>query len=169
MRKKILFILLCLLFCGKASGDYFTEYLWYRALPDENRIVISTELLYGHQAVDAYERDAEALESEGKYQTCDARDRKGPRIVEKEEVLNGHTIRSVLEIAYPRGTGLGGASPHVWAKIYIDGVLRADCPVGGEDRSGIEISRIVICTDPHYLGITATYFEQRSEKGGRVH
>lgn len=138
----------------QVHADYETEYVWYRALPKENRIVITSELLKGHQAVDNFKASAKANELEGKYHTYIHGEH---RSIKKVETMNGHTFRSEIEIVGPRGHGRDGAIPNVWLKLYIDEILRVDCPLGQGWRLDMRVPRIVVCTDEQYLGITATY------------
>lgn len=130
-------------------ADYYTEYVWYRAFPEEQRVVITVETLRGETAVDHYHAHHTDLESEGKYLTYDykAGSEGKSRTLQFEERMAGHEIRTSITIQYPRGHGAGGALPSVHIQIYYDGVIRLDAPLGYNHRSSISIPRIDVHLD----------------------
>lgn len=152
MKQNILFTLgawILLAWPMTTAADYYTEYVWYQALTNENRIVISIETLRGRDAVDRYEDQKSSLEAEGKYHTYDYKaGYKGKhRTINKIDHIDGHEVRTKIEIYYPRGNTRGGAVPNVYLEVYYDGIMRVECPIGFVHRYYLTIPRIEIHVD----------------------
>ena len=141
-----LVLLGCMFLAGEAAANYRTYYVWYRPIPEENRVVIKVENLWGRDAVERFEENQERLEKEeGKYYLHDHYGPDAPsREVVKEEKLDEYDIRTEITINYPRGHGLGGALPWVYIKVYVDDELRMDTPLGYNHRHSLTVSKVVI-------------------------
>ena len=142
--------------CGVlARADYYTDYVWYRAMPDEDRILITVERLYGEKAVEHHVANSKALEAEGKYLTM--RNGVGDRrVLKMSETLGGRRIETEISINYPRDRGPGGATAFVFIKVQVDGVPRMVAPLGYNHGYDLVIPHIQIHSSEHYGYITAT-------------
>jgi len=138
------------------SGDYYTEYVWYRAIPEECRVVISCEHLRGQSAVDRFHEQAVAAEKVDKYLTYDYSTNATVRHIEKHEKMCGHEVHTVIAIFPPRGTGYCGARPHVTVKVYFDQKLRVDSSLGYDcSGNGYTIPQIVIHAEDKSASLVA--------------
>lgn len=140
---------------GLARADYYTDYVWYRAIPTEDRILITVERLYGEKAVKHHVANSKALEAEGKYLTMlnGVGDR---RVLKMSETLSGRLIETEIIINYPTDRGFGGATAFVYIKVRVDGALRMDAPLGYNHGYDLDMPHIQIHSSEHYGYITAT-------------
>ena len=140
--KFLWFLCASLLLPAIARADYFTSYLWYRAEPEFSRIVITEETIRGHRAVDGFTAKAKEHEERGRYHN---RHSGAPdKLVVKVERMDGHEIKTELLISHPRGLGFGGAVPSCWIRVFFDGELKVDCPIGDEFRHTLRVAKVII-------------------------
>lgn len=151
-------LLLFLVFFWALSGsvlcyaDYFTEYVWYRVEPEMSRIVISNEHIRGKTAVDNFKSKSAVYEKEGKYLTHDYANPLKREFV-RQEILDGHDIKTTITICPPQGQGCGGAAPEINVTVYFDGVKKVDCPFGYVHASGIRILTIVVYAEDQSIRV----------------
>ena len=132
-------------FCASSEADYYTHFLWYRAEPEFSRIVVADEVLRGRRAVDGFKKKAEEHEKAGRYLTYDFY--KPLREITRVEKMDGHEIRTVLSILPPRGGGSWGAVPSCSVRVYFDGKLKVDCPIGYSHRHSLTVSKVIVHAD----------------------
>ena len=123
-------------------ADYYTGFLWYRVEPDFSRIVITKETIRGHRGVDGFKAKAKEHEKAGKYHTH-AYGQPVKKVIKVEE-MDGHVIRTELVIRPPRGRGLGGAVPRCSIRVFFDGELKLDCPIGYSFLHSLNVSKVII-------------------------
>jgi len=135
-------LLIPLLLPAVSQADYYTGYLWYRAEPDFARIVITEEIIRGQRGVDGFTVKVKEHEKTGEFLTYDYY--KPPREITKVGKMDGHEIKTVLFIRPPRGHGLGGALPTCSIRVFFDGELKVDCPMGYSHLHSLTVSKVVI-------------------------
>ena len=135
-------LLISFLWPAVSRADYYTGYLWYRAEPDFSRIVITEETIRGQRGVDGFTAKAKEHEKAGKYHTH-AYGQPVKEIVRVEK-MDGHVIRTELVIRPPRGNGLGGAVPRCSIRVFFDGELKLDCPIGYSFLHSLTVSKVII-------------------------
>ncbi len=140
--KIVSLLLIPLLWPAVSRADYYTGYLWYRAEPDFSRIVITKETIRGQRGVDGFTAKAKEHEKAGKYHTH-AYGQPVKEIVRVEK-MDGHVIRTELVIRPPRGNGLGGAVPRCSIRVFFDGELKLDCPIGYSFLHSLTVSKVII-------------------------
>ena len=124
------------------EADTFTSFIWYRAEPEFSRVVITEETLRGRRAVDEFKAKARKHEENGRYHN---RDYGAPdKLVVKVERIDGHEIRSEIVISHPDGLGFGGAVPSCRIRVFFDGELKVNCPIGFEFRHSLRVSKVII-------------------------
>ena len=124
------------------EADYFTSYIWYRPEPEFSRIVITEETIRGHRAVDGFTAKAKEHEKTGKYHN---RDYGAPnKLAIKVEKMDGHEIKTEILISHPRGLGFGGAVPACRIRVFFDGELKVNCPIGFEFRHSLRVAKVII-------------------------
>ena len=124
------------------QADYFTSYIWYRPEPEFSRIVITEETIRGHRAVDGFTAKAKEHEKTGKYHN---RDYGAPnKLAIKVEKMDGHEIKTEILISHPRGLGFGGAVPACQIRVFFDGELKVNCPIGDEFRHTLRVAKVII-------------------------
>ena len=140
--KFLWFLCASLLLPAIAHADYFTSYLWYRAEPEFSRIVITEETIRGHRAVDGFTAKAKEHEEKGRYHN---RHSGAPdKLVVKVEKMDGHEIKTEILISHPRGLGFGGAVPACRIRVFFDGELKVNCPIGYEFRHSLRVAKVII-------------------------
>jgi len=143
--KIICLLMLFSAFCASSEADYYTHFLWYRAEPEFSRIVVTDEVLRGRRAVDGFRKKAEEHDKAGRYHTYDFY--KPLRKITRVEKMDGHEIRTVLSILPPQGFGFGGAVPYCSVRVYFDGKLKVDCPIGYSHPDNLTVSKVIIHAD----------------------
>ena len=141
MRKTILSILFLGL-CTNAHADYSTEFIRYAAEEDLSRIVISWEGVRGVRGVDHMHANPEAFAAQGDFLTGGQYG--GSKVITKIEEMDGHEVKTVITIRYPRGHGFGGACSNNDIKVYFDGELQLDSPMGYNHRLSMTVSEVTI-------------------------
>lgn len=126
-------------------ADYYVEYIWYRAEPDESRVVITWEHLRGSKAIDRFVQNKREHEAKGKFLAHDYGSEKKEFV--REEQLGGHLIKTIITIHPHRGNSTEVASPDVDIVVYFDGIKRVDCPFGYIHRDSVTIPKIVIYSE----------------------
>ena len=124
------------------QADYFTSYIWYRPEPEFSRIVITEETIRGRRTLDRFKAKAKEHEEKGRYHNCDygAPD----KLVVKVEKMDGHEIKTEILISHPRGLGFGGAVPACRIRVFFDGELKVNCPIGFEFRHSLRVAKVII-------------------------
>ena len=124
------------------EADNLTSYIWYRAEPEFSRIVLTEETIRGRRAVDGFVAKAKEHEEKGRYHNCDygAPD----KLVVKVEKMDGHEIKTEILISHPRGLGFGGAVPACQIRVFFDGELKVNCPIGFEFRHSLRVAKVII-------------------------
>ncbi len=136
-----------------AEADYYTHFLWYRVEPEFSRIVVTDEVVRGRRAVDGFKKKAKEHEKAGRYLTYDFY--KPLREITRVEKMDGHEIRTVLSILPPRGGGSGGAVPSCSVRVYFDGKLKVDCPIGYSHRDSLTVSKVIVHADEQMAEIVS--------------
>ena len=137
-----LLILVCILTAQSASADYYTHFIRYKAEPDLSRIVITWEELRGHRGVDHMHGNSEAYATQGDYVTRGQSG--GSKVITKTEQMDGHEVKTVITIRYPRGHGFGGACSWNDIQIFFDGELQFDSPMGYDHGHSMIVSKVTI-------------------------
>ena len=140
--KNVILSLLFLALCASAQADYSTGFIRYAAEADLSRIVISSEGVRGVRGVDHMHANPEAFAAEGDYVTSGQYG--GSKVITKIEEMDGHEVKTVITIRYPRGLGFGGALPNNDIKVYFDGELQFDSPMGYNHRLSMTVSKVTI-------------------------
>ena len=124
------------------EADNLTSYIWYRPEPEFSRIVITEETIRGRRAVDGFKAKAKEHEAKGRYHN---RDYGAPdKLVVKVEKMDGHEIKTEILICHPGGLGFGGAVPACQIRIFFDGELKVNCPIGFEFRHSLRVAKVII-------------------------
>ena len=134
--------LLILALCANAHADYSTQFIRYAVEDDLSRIVISWEQVRGVRGVDHMHANPEAFAAEGDFLTRGQYG--GSKVITKIEEMDGHEVKTVITIRYPRGHGFGGALPNNDIKVYFDGELQLDSPMGYNHRLSMTVSKVTI-------------------------
>ena len=134
--------LLFLALCANAHADYSTQFIRYAVEDDLSRIVISWEQVRGVRGVDHMHANPEAFAAEGDFLTRGQYG--GSKVITKIEEMDGHEVKTVITIRYPRGLGFGGACSNDSIKVYFDGELQFDSPMGYNHRLSITVSKVTI-------------------------
>ena len=134
--------LLIIAVCANAHADYSTEFIRYTAEDDLSRIVISSEGVRGVRGVDHMHANPEEFAAKGDYVTGGQYG--GSKVITKIEEMDGHEVKTVITIRYPRGHGFGGALPNNDIKVYFDGELQLDSPMGYNHRLSMTVSKVTI-------------------------
>ena len=124
------------------EANNLTSYIWYRAEPEFSRIVITEETIRGRRTLDRFKAKAKEHEEKGRYHNCDygAPD----KLVVKVEKMDGHEIKTEILISHPRGLGFGGAVPACRIRVFFDGELKVNCPIGFEFRHSLRVAKVII-------------------------
>ena len=138
----LLLTLLCILTAQSAHADYSTQFIRYKAEPDLSRIVISWEEVRGHRGVDHIHANPEAFATQGDYVTGGQSG--GSKVITKTEQMDGHEVKTVITIRYPRGHGFGGACSWNDIQIFFNGELQLDSPMGYDHGHSITVSKVTI-------------------------
>ncbi|MCP4847367.1 MAG: hypothetical protein GY899_05400 [Verrucomicrobiaceae bacterium] len=152
--KITIFLFITFLSQALSHADYFTTYLWYRAEPDLSRIVITDEMIRGHRAVDGFKDKAKEYEKEGKYLTRWYNHKPLVKEVTRIEKMDGHEIKTELVIYPPRGNGFGGACPICSVRVFFDGELKLDCPMGYSAMYSLSVEKVVVNVDDQSLFVS---------------
>ena len=152
--KIAIFLFLTFLNQAVSRADYFTTYLWYRAEPDFSRIVITDEMIHGHRAVDGFKAKAKEYEKEGKYLTRWYDDKPPVKKVTRVEKMDGHEIKTELVIYPPGGHGAGGACPMSSIRVFFDGELKLDCPMGYSYPYSLCVGKVTVNVEDQSLHVT---------------
>lgn len=134
--------LLFLALTSQASADYFTHFIRYKAEPYFSRIVISWEELRGERGVDHMHANPELYATQGDYLTRGQYG--GSKEITQVEKMDGHEVKTVITIQYPRGAGCGGACSDDNIQVYFDGELQLDSPIGYNHQHDLTVSKILI-------------------------
>ena len=134
--------LLILALCANAHADYSTQFIRYAVEDDLSRIVISWEQVRGVRGVDHMHANPEAFAAEGDFLTRGQYG--GSKVITKIEEMDGHEVKTVITIRYPRGLGFGGACSNDSIKVYFDGELQLDSPMGYNHRLSMTVSKVTI-------------------------
>ena len=134
--------LLILALCANAHADYSTQFIRYAVEDDLSRIVISWEQVRGVRGVDHMHANPEAVAAEGDFLTRGQYG--GSEVITKVEEMDGHEVKTVITIRYPRGLGFGGACSNDSIKVYFDGELQLDSPMGYNHRLSMTVSKVTI-------------------------
>ena len=134
--------ILILALCANAHADYSTKFIRYAVEDDLSRIVISWEQVRGVRGVDHMHANPEAFAAKGEYVTGGQYG--GSKVITKIEEMDGHEVKTVITIRYPRGHGFGGALPNNDIKVYFDGERQLDSPMGYNHRLSITVSKVTI-------------------------
>ena len=134
--------LLFLTLCSHAHADYYTHFIRYKAEPDLSRIVITWEEVRGVRGVDHMHANPEAYATQGDYLTRGQDG--GSKVITKTEQMDGHEVKTVITIRYPRGHGFGGACSWNDIQIFFDGELRVDSPMGYDHGHDLTVSKVTI-------------------------
>lgn len=134
--------LLILALCASAQADYSTQFIRYAVEDDLSRIVISWEQVRGVRGVDHMHANPEAFAAEGDFLTRGQYG--GSKVITKIEEMDGHEVKTVITIRYPRGLGFGGACSNNDIKVYFDGELQLDSPMGYNHRLSMTVSEVTI-------------------------
>ena len=140
--KHAIFSLLFLAMCTSAHSDYSTQFIRYAVEADFSRIVISWEEVRGARGVDHMHANHEAFAAEGDYVTGGQYG--GSKVITKIEEMDGHKVKTVITIWYPRGLGSGGAYSNNDVKVYFDGDLQLESPIGYNHRHSMTVSKVTI-------------------------
>ena len=140
--KHAILSLLFLALSTSAHSDYSTQFIRYAAEADLSRIVISWEEVRGARGVDHMHANPEAFAGEGDYVTSGQYG--GSKVITKIEEMDGHKVKTVITIWYPRGLGSGGAYSNNDIKVYFDGDLQLDSPMGYNHRHSMTVSKVTI-------------------------
>ena len=138
----LLLTLLCILSAQSASADYSTHFIRYKAEPELSRIVISWEEVRGHRGVDHMHANREAYATQGDYLTRGQSG--GSKEITKIEEMDGHEVKTVITIRYPRGLGRGGACSNNDIQVYFDGELQLDSTIGYNHSHNMTVSKVTI-------------------------
>ena len=128
--------------CTIAHADYSTQFIRYSAEAEFSRIVISWEEVRGARCVDHMHANPEAFASECDYVTSGQYG--GSKVITKIEEMDGHKVKTVITIWYPRGLGSGGAYSNNDVKVYFDGGLQLESPIGYNHRHSMTVSKVTI-------------------------
>ena len=124
------------------EANNLTSYIWYRAEPEFSRIVITEETIRGRRTLDRFKAKAKEHEEKGRYHN---RDYGAPdKLVVKVEKMDGHEIKTEILISHPRGLGFGGAIPACRIRVFFDGELKVNCPIGDEFRHSLRVAKVII-------------------------
>ena len=124
------------------QADNLTSYIWYRVEPEFSRIVITEETIRGRKAVDQFVAKAKEHEEKGRYHN---RDYSAPdKLVVKVEKLDGHEIKTEILISHPGRLGFGGAVPSCQIRVFFNGELKVNCPIGYDFRHSLRVSKVII-------------------------
>ena len=134
--------LLILALCANAHADYSTQFIRYAVEDDLSRIVISWEQVRGVRGVDHMHANPEAFAAEGDFLTRGQYG--GSKVITKIEEMDGHEVKTVITIWYPRGLGSGGAYSNNDVKVYFDGDLQLDSSMGYNYRHDMTVSKVTI-------------------------
>ena len=148
----IKYVLLPLLFLASfsySSADSYTYLIRYEAEPEFSRIVISWDELRGIVGVNHMRGNVDAYEAKGVYDTHLFA--KKTKTVTKVESMDGHEVKTVIKIQYPRGMGFGGACSWNYVKVYFDGALAVDVPFGYNHSTSITVSKVIVYVDDEMI------------------
>jgi hypothetical protein len=132
-----------------SSADSYTYLIRYEAEPEFSRIVISWDELRGIVGVNHMRENVDAYESKGVYDTHLFA--KKTKTVTKVENMDGHEVKTVIKIQYPRGLGFGGACSWNYVKVYFDGALAVDVPFGYNHYTSMTVSKVIIYVDEEMI------------------
>ena len=138
----LLLTLLCILSAQFSFADYSTHFIRYAVEPDLSRIVITWEDVRGHRGVDHMHANPEVYATQGDYLTRGQSS--GSKVITKTEQMDGHEVKTVITIRYPRGLGFGGACSNNDIQIFFDGELRVDSPMGYDHGHDLTVSKVTI-------------------------
>ena len=65
--------------------------------------------------------------------------------------MDGHEVKTVIKIQYPRGLGFGGAVSWNYVKVYFDGALTVDVPFGYNHNTSITVSKVIVYVDDEMI------------------
>jgi len=65
-------------------------------------------------------------------------------VITKTEQMDGHEVKTVITIRYPRGHGFGGACSWNDIQIFFNGELQLDSPMGYDHGHSITVSKVTI-------------------------
>ena len=159
----IKYVLLPLLFLASfsySSADSYTYLIRYEAEPEFSRIVISWDELRGIVGVDHMRENLDAYEAKGVYDTHLFA--KKTKTITKIENMDGHEVKTVIKIQYPRGMGFGGACSWNYVKVYFDGALAVDVPFGYNHNTSMTVSKVIVYVDDEM--ITAKWRGESTEE-----
>ena len=143
-----------------SSAESYTYLIRYEAEPEFSRIVISWDELRGIVGVNHIRENVDAYEAKGVYDTHLFA--KKTKTVTKVENMDGHEVKTVIKIEYPRGPGFGGACSWNYVKVYFDGALAVDIPFGYNHYTSMTVSKVIICADEGM--ITAKWRDESTEE-----
>ena len=159
MRRTILPLLLLACF-SYSNAEAYTYLIRYEAEPEFSRIVISWDELRGAIGVDHMRDNLDAYEAKGVYDTHLFA--KKTKTITKVENMDGHEVKTVIKIQYPRGLGFGGACSWNYVKVYFDGALAVDVPFGYNHYTSMTVSKVIIYVDEEM--ITAKWRGESTEE-----
>jgi hypothetical protein len=87
---------------------------------------------------------------------------KKTKTITKIENMDGHEVKTVIKIQYPRGMGFGGACSWNYVKVYFDGALSVDVPFGYNHNTSITVSKVIVYVDEEM--ITAKWRGESTEE-----
>jgi len=148
-------ILLCIIL-SSVYADYLTKYVWYNEEPELSRIVITLEELRGRKNVDNFDLNKLKFQKKNKFLTRDY-DNRNNQIFTKNTVIDGHTIKTIIDITPPKLHGIDGSLAHTVITIIFDGIQRAKLPLGSYYGSN-SIEKIIIHTQE--MSIHTIYFNE---------
>ena len=135
-------LLIPFLYPAISQADYFTKYIWYRAEHEFSRIVITEETIRGHRGVDQFVAKAKEYKKVGKYHTYGHG--KPQKKITKVEKMDGHEIKTELLIKPPSGNGQGSAVPWCSIRVFFDGELKLECPIGYSYEHSMTVAKVII-------------------------
>ena len=159
MRRTILPLLFLACF-SYSNAEAYTYLIRYEAEPEFSRIVISWDELRGALGVDHMRDNLDAYEAKGVYDTHLFA--KKTKTITKVENMDGHEVKTVIKIQYPRGMGFGGACSWNYVKVYFDGALAVDVPFGYNHYTSMTVSKVIIYADKEM--ITAKWRDESTEE-----
>lgn len=145
-------IILFLVSSLSVSADMYTYFIRYKPEPEFSRIIISHEVLRGESAVEQISANSDAYEELGIYHTH-IYGKFGSKLIKKVTQMDGHEIRTEIEINYPTINGYGGALSWSYLKVYVDGALRLDIPFGHILREDFEANRVVVHVEEEIIEV----------------
>ena len=159
MRRTILPLLFLACF-SYSNAEAYTYLIRYEAEPEFSRIVISWDELRGVLGVDHMRDNLDAYEAKGVYDTHLFA--KKTKTITKVENMDGHEVKTVIKIQYPRGIGFGRACSWNYVKVYFDGALAVDVPFGYNHYTSMTVSKVIIYADKEM--ITAKWRDESTEE-----